>query len=117
MAQDVEITWNGDALTKKARTGALRGLKLSVEFLLSESNKLVPLDEGTLQDSGTATVDAEAMTGNVTYDTPYAVIQHEDFTFFHPNGRQNKYLEEPWMEHKYTFMDIIAEQIRKALGT
>lgn len=117
MAQDAEIKWNGDALTKRARVGALRGLKLSVEFLLSESNKLVPLDEGTLQDSGTATVDEAAMTGNVTYDTPYAIIQHEALDFLHPNGRRAKYLETPWMDNADKFLAIIGEQIRRELGT
>lgn len=117
MSQDVEITWNGDALTRRAKAGALRGLKLSAEYLLSESTKLVPLDEGTLQDSGKATVDEATMTGNVTYDTPYAVVQHEAMDFVHPNGRQAKYLEEPWMANAGRFLVIIGEQIRRELGT
>ena len=29
------------------------------------------------------------------YDTPYAVVQHEDMTFNHKPGRKAKYLEDP----------------------
>lgn len=114
---DVEITWNGIAATQKVRTAALRGLKMAAELLLSEANQLVPLEEGTLMRSGRATVDAEEMTGIVSYDTSYAVVQHEDLTLYHPNGRQAKYLEEPYLEHAFKFMDIIAGQIRRALSS
>ena len=31
----------------------------------------------------------------VSFDTPYAVVQHENLTFHHPGGRQAKYLETP----------------------
>ncbi len=116
MPQDVEITWNGVKATAAVRAAAVRGLRMSAEFLLGEAVKLVPLDEGTLQHSGRATVDAEAMEGIVSFDTPYAVIQHEDETLFHANGRQAKYLEEPWMYNGLKFMDIIAEQIRRVLA-
>lgn len=116
MAAEIEIIWNGVAATAKVRAAAVRGLLLSAEFLLSEANKLVPLDEATLQNSGRAAVDEEAMEGIVSYDTPYAVVQHERLDFVHRNGRQAKYLEQPWRENGPKFLQIIATQIKRTLG-
>jgi hypothetical protein len=116
MTQTAGLKWNGEVAVKRARAGAVRGLKLAAELLLSESNKLVPLDEGTLMHSGRATVDTESLEGMVSYDTPYAVVQHEALDFIHPNGRQAKYLEDAWMGWSPEFVHIIGEQIRRALG-
>jgi hypothetical protein len=76
----------------------------------------VPLDEGTLERSGVASVDPLALTASVSYDTPYAVRQHEDMTLRHPNGRQPKYLEEPFLRLRRTAATIIANRIRREIG-
>lgn len=113
---DVEIKWNGAAAKKASRAGGIRGLQLSTELLLGEAVKIVPLEEGTLQHSGKAAVDEESLTGIVSFGTPYAVVQHERLDFRHANGRQAKYLEKPWRENAAKFAQIIAYQIKKALG-
>jgi hypothetical protein len=113
---DVEIEWRGKAASEAAKRGAIRGLQLATELLLGEAVKIVPLDEATLQDSGKAAVDEEKLEGKVTFDTPYAVIQHEDLTLHHPNGRKAKYLETPWRENAEKFAELIAFQIKRALG-
>jgi hypothetical protein len=74
---EVEVEWRGKAATAAAKRGAIRGLQLSTELLLGEAVKIVPLEEATLQDSGKATVDEEKLEGKVTFETPYAVVQHE----------------------------------------
>lgn len=116
MSVDVEVEWKGKAANAAARRGAIRGLQLATELLLAEAVKIVPLDEATLQDSGKATVDEEKLEGKVTFDTPYAVVQHERLDFHHPNGRKAKYLETPWRENAETFGQLIAYQIKRALG-
>jgi len=116
-SQDVEITWNGDAATKRARAGAVQGLQLGTQLILAESVKIVPLDEATLQDSGKAEVDEANLTGTVSFDTPYAVVQHEDLTLNHPNGREAKYLEKPWLENRNKVQQIIGNTIKNSLGT
>jgi hypothetical protein len=116
MSQDVEITWNGPQASAAMKRGAIEGLKAATQLLLGEAIKIVPLDEATLQDSGKATVDEENLEGIVSFDTPYAVIQHERLDFVHLNGREAKYLEKPWRANAETFAQIIAERIRRALG-
>jgi hypothetical protein len=70
----------------------LKGLRLGGELVLEASNRLVPLEEGTLERSGRVT-DNGADTVAISYDTPYARRQHEDMNLRHPNGRQAKFLE------------------------
>lgn len=110
-----QVTWNGAAVTGLAREGAARGLLLGAEHILGESDKLVPLDEATLARSGTASVDAGTLTAAVSYDTPYAVRQHEDLTYQHLPGRIAKYLELPADSEASTALELVAAEIRRAL--
>jgi hypothetical protein len=109
------ITWNSAAVVGAARPAAARGLLLGAEHVLGEADRLVPLDEATLARSGTASVDAGTLTAAVSYDTPYAVPQHEDMTYQHLPGRQAKYLEQPAEAEANTALDLVAAEIRRAL--
>lgn len=69
----------------------MRALTDAGEFLLAEANKTIPFDEGTMARSGQVTQgDGEVV---VSYDTSYAVAQHEDVRLNHPNGRRAKWLQ------------------------
>ncbi len=59
----------------------------------------VPLDKGPLQESCEVS-DNGRDTVLVSYDTPYALVQHEELGFNHENGRKAKYLEEPFNQAK-----------------
>lgn len=62
------------------------------EHILDVSNQDVPLDTADLQRSGQVTIDRNGMRVAVSYDTLYAVIQHE-VNMAHANGRSWKFLE------------------------
>lgn len=102
-----------DAVATIAASGE-RGLRFAVEHLLSEANKHVPHDEGTLERSGEATVDGRR--GAVSYDTPYAVRQHEDMTLSHDGKGRAKWLETTMATERDTMGKIVAVQIRNGLG-
>ncbi|SDM77397.1 minor capsid protein [Streptomyces wuyuanensis] len=86
------MSWTGQRLwTDRGRRMASRGLQRALEHCLTVSNQRVPLDEGTLERSGR--VDVDGLNGSISYDTPYAVRQHEELTWKHLPGRQAKYLE------------------------
>ena len=74
----------------------LRGIEDALqdvgEYILEESNRVVPHEVGDLQDSGRVTTSDNTVA--ISYDTPYAVVQHEDMTFKHDNGRKAKFLED-----------------------
>ena len=90
------FAWRGAEATALEREGAERGLYLWAEYVLEQAVNIVPLREGTLMRSGVASPpDPGTLKSAVSFDTPYAVVQHENLTFHHPNGRQAKYLETP----------------------
>lgn len=109
-----EVTWDRN-IAAKSRTAGAAGLKLAVEHLLTESRKEVPIEEGTLERSGVASVDERELVGAVSYDTPYAVVQHENLEYRHDEGRKAKYLEDPANRERQTMRDLIAAELRRAL--
>jgi hypothetical protein len=112
----VKTTWNGPKVKAEERKGAARGLYRGAEHVLEQATRLVPLQEGTLERSGVASVDEASMTAAVSYDTPYAVRQHEEMDYQHQRGRQAKYLETPLNASKDEILRLVAEEIRKSLG-
>ncbi|MGF0176716.1 hypothetical protein ACQF36_41560 [Streptomyces sp. Marseille-Q5077] len=115
MTQRSRLRWNGAAALRGTRAGAVRGLRLAAEHVLAESRKIVPIEEATLERSGVATVDESSLTAAVSYDTPYAIRQHEKLNYRHDAGRSAKYLERPLTEQASTVAEIIAAQLRRSL--
>ncbi len=111
----VSVTWRGTEAKARARRGSSRGLTLATEFALGEARKKVPHEEGTLERSGRATVDD--LEGAVSFNTPYAVEQHENLTLGHDPGRTAKYLENAVNSNRDTLAKLIAEAVRRELGT
>ena len=100
------------------RSGAARGVGLATEYVLGEARKLVPHERGDLERSGRATVEESSsggVTGAVSFDTPYAVVQHERTDYRHKKGRRAKYLETPLNASKNRVNEIIAAAIKGAL--
>lgn len=92
MTQRVSMSWNGDRMWgSRGRRLAEEAVQKGLEHVLTESNKIIPLDEGTLERSGR--VDRDGLNGTISYDTVYARRQHEELTWRHAPGRQAKYLE------------------------
>lgn len=117
------MDWSGDLLTNlgrlpaATRRGALRAVALGAEHVLGKSSKLVPIEEGTLSRSGktSAEMQGDAAVAAVSYDTPYAVRQHEEMGYRHDPGRQAKYLEGPMGSEAKTVAKIYAQVTREAL--
>lgn len=100
---------------KKIRAAALRGLDIAAEHVLEESNRIVPHEEGTLERSGTVTVDRSHLTAAVSYDTPYAVRQHEDQDLNHKGKGEAKYLEKALDRSRRVVPKIIAAEVKRAM--
>lgn len=109
------ISANLARLADAEHEGAANGLELAVEHWLGVSRRQVPLEEGTLERSGVASVDRAALKGAVSYSTPYAVRQHEDLNLRHDEGRKAKYVEDPMRTEAPEMAALIAAQIRRAL--
>jgi hypothetical protein len=93
-----------------------RALEAGLEHLLGAARQIVPHEEGTLERSGRVVVVVPGTLGAVVFDTPYAVIQHEDLTFQHDPGRQAKYLEEPMYAEREVIAQVMADEMRRGLS-
>ncbi|GII84598.1 hypothetical protein Ssi03_25880 [Sphaerisporangium siamense] len=116
MTQAAKLTLNLGPLEGKAREGAVRGLRLAMEHGLQVSRAEVPHEEGTLERSGTVSVDETDLVGAVSFDGPYALRQHEDLTYRHDAGRKAKYLEDPWNREQGAMLEIVAAEVRRSLS-
>lgn len=102
------------------RSAEERAVRLAAEFVLGESRQVVPIapDGGTLERSGRASAEQRGgvTTGAVSYDTPYARVQHEELHYQHSSGRTAKYLENPLNASQQDVAEIIAEEVKDGLG-
>ncbi|WP_307848307.1 hypothetical protein [Streptomyces sp. RK31] len=115
MPQNFRLRFEGARAAREMRAGGARGLLLGAEHVLGISNDKVPLDEGFLQSTGTASVDEADMNAMVSYDGPYAVRQHEELEWRHAPGREAKYLENALNSSRTEVQALIAAQLRRAL--
>jgi len=104
--------WDGQKVITRVDQAAVFAVQDGLEFLLGESNKYVPHDEGTLQRSGTVSIDfsGKKIKGIVSYDTPYAVRWHETPANFQ-KGRTHKYLERALEENRASIEKFIANKV------
>ena len=113
---DAEVRWQpGPNPGPQARRAALRGLERAGEHVLKLARDRVPIEEGTLERSGMVSSDGQG-TVAVSFDTPYAVRQHEDLSLRHDGGRQAKYLESAVGESRQEIAALVAAAVREVLG-
>lgn len=110
MAQYTRMNWQGRRLwTERGVRQAEAGLELALQHLLTEARKIVPLEEGPLDRSGR--VDRDGLEGAVSFNTAYAVVQHERLDFRHAPGRSAKYLEIPFVNERDVMLRLMAVPI------
>lgn len=123
MAGKSQTKWYGDKARKLMRKVGLECLHTGAELTLTESQEEVPHAIGTLQWSAAVTDAPREDAVYVSYNTPYAVRQHEDLTLRHPDptnpistpGRKAKYLEDPFNRLKPKIEKYTRLKVRKAL--
>lgn len=97
------------------RDQAGEGLRRAAEYLLEVANRTVPHEEGTLEGSGTTSVDRTNLRAAVSYDTKYAIRQHEATHYRHDPGRRAKWLEKAAREQTTAIGEYLAESVKRAL--
>lgn len=113
MGVEFTINLNINAALAAAQQGAEQGVADAMEHLLNVSNAHVPHEYGDLQSSGVASTDG--LEGAVSYNTPYAVRQHEELGWRHNPGRTAKYLENAMNSEAAVLAEIVADRIRNNL--
>ncbi|QPK81117.1 hypothetical protein G7Y41_08770 [Schaalia sp. ZJ405] len=112
----VRFEWRGNQASAATQEAAARGLRLAAEHLRGVSQQAAPIREGILRASATVTMSMDQTTAAVSYDTPYAVEQHEELGYRHPKGGQAKYLEGPARDEKNTMTQIIQAHLKRIGG-
>lgn len=114
MAQYTRFRFDGrQQWTSRGRRLAGEGLQRGLEHILGQARRRVPLDEGTLERTGRVVRDD--LTGGVTFDTVYAVRQHEELTWKHLPGRTAKYLEIPMNSEREVVLRLMQVSLRRWL--
>lgn len=108
------LKWNGNEIARAVDNAVPVLLRDAAEVILDESNKIAPIDEGTMISTGNVSVDGNKAT--VSYDTPYALKQHENDTLQHKNGRQAHFLLKAFDNNQRRVVAYIASELGKRLG-
>ncbi len=107
------LEWNtraADAIPEAAQSGIYE----AAEALLDQAIEKTPVQDGILRASGRAT--QEGLQAAVSFNTPYAVKQHEELGFAHPNGGEPKFLERPANSFRPMMEQIVAQAIVRDTG-
>lgn len=107
---------NSKQVTATIKAALRRGLLIAGEHILNVSNSRVPIEEGDLERSGVVS-EVDADTVAISYDTPYAVRQHEDLTYKHDAGRSAKYLSIACKSEAATAGKIVATTVKRVVGS
>lgn len=111
----VHTEWNGDIVSAILKANAAEALNHGAELLRGYSQPLAPIDTGILRATGQVTqATPNHLEAHVSYDTPYAVKQHEELDYRHDEG-QAKYLEAPLEAHRGEISQAIASRIGEGL--
>jgi hypothetical protein len=114
VSRQFRLNWDGGQVVSLMGIGLNAGLEDAAEYLLGEATRRVPIEDLELMESGETSIDRDAHKAAVSYNTEYAVIQHER-TYRHDPGRTRKFLEIPWLAKRQEMRDIIAVAIRRHL--
>jgi len=115
MAKYYNVNWFGDDVKKKVMTANEKAITLGLEFIKQESVKVAPKDTGLMEKSAQVTISEDRKTGFVSYDTPYAIRQHEELDYKHAEGRIAKYLELPLQQNAKKALEIMGRVLKGTL--
>lgn len=108
-----ELRFDGTAVVAGLERRARAALVDAGEFLLEEANRTAPIEEGTLIGSGAVTAAREGLVVAVSYDTPYAVRQHEDTRLRHDPGRRARWLAYTFREQAHRVVPFLADRMAR----
>ena len=106
--------WNGPQAVAIAHEATMLGLERAGEHVRGVAVNLAPIERGDLRNSAAVSSDDARTEVAVSFDTPYAVRQHEELDYHHDVG-QAKYLESALNENADQVLAIVAASIRRAL--
>jgi hypothetical protein len=114
------VQWNDKELVARVLKGAVEGLEECAQDLSERSQRLCPKERGYnggLVSTHYEEVDAETLSASVGYTADHALRQHYGRRYKHKGGEQAMYLSQPLDENGRRYLQVIAEAIRRKLGS
>jgi len=108
------VRWHGAATTERLRQAADPALADAAEHVLEEANRTIPHQTGHMEQTG-RTHRRSWDEYLVSYDTPYAIRQHEDRRLRHAPGRRAEWLRETLRERAAEILRYLGQRIDEAL--
>jgi hypothetical protein len=109
--------WRGGQQKQATEAASRRALQLGAEHILTEANDRVPHEYGDLMRSGDVDTGEDIsgeLAASISYDTPYAVMQHENLDLEHKNGREAKWLERTMNDEMDEVQAFMARELKEA---
>jgi hypothetical protein len=106
----------------KAIPALKQALNEEGQIAFRNSQRIVPVDTGTLRRSGVLLpakengTSVEVVMGYGGAASAYALRQHENLNYRHREGKQAKYLEEPVMQRKVKLAENIKRRMKRILS-
>jgi hypothetical protein len=106
----------------KAIPALKQALNEEGQIAFRNSQRIVPVDTGTLRRSGVLLpakengTSVEVVMGYGGAASAYALRQHENLNYRHREGKQAKYLEEPVMQRKVKLAENIKRRMQRILS-
>ena len=120
---DVGLRLSLEALGPRASRVVGGSLYRAAERIMTEAKMIVPVEFGTLKDSGhvepptpLGNAGAEVALGFGGPAEAYAVEQHENLEYAHAEGKQAKYLETPLKAAAGDVLELLGRDLRAALA-
>ncbi|WP_440100025.1 hypothetical protein [Streptosporangium sp. H16] len=105
---------SAEQLSAQIKRSAVLGLRKSAEVVLATARHNTPHESGDLERSGAPSVDPTNLVAAVSFNTPYAVRQHEEVNYDHPKKGEAKYLENALAEEADNVRKILAKYLEGA---
>lgn len=112
----MSMEWFGEALVRRIIGEGGKEAAKQGEYILTEAKRQVPVETGALMRTGTvkATSALNHAHVEISFNTPYALIQHENTGLHHTRpGAKAKYLEDPLRERADAALKAIAEAVKQ----
>lgn len=112
--RESRVEWHGDKVIDSTRENGVKALWAGGEHILHKGNETVPYLEGILAASGHVSVSKSNLVAAISYDTPYAVKQHEDITLRHTGRRRAQWLRLTLQEQMHRVLQLMADQLKRS---
>lgn len=106
-------SWNGREVAEVIHRKAVEASERGARHLLDASDRTIPTDPGReLEGTGKVSTDERTATSAASYDTEYAVLQHERQDYEHDPGRRSKFLEQAMSEERAEIARVVRATMR-----